>query len=117
MCRLAAFPIVAVGFRFSLMSASVETALLDLIEQVPPGKSVSPEEVARALDPENWRRQLRQGSGAGVARARRGRLSILRHRQPGGGAALGPRRRGPLPAPGPAGWAARDRLPRAPARF
>lgn len=38
------------------MSAPVETAIFDLLAKVPPGKSVSPEEVARAVDPEGWRR-------------------------------------------------------------
>jgi hypothetical protein len=64
------------------MSVSVETALLDLIEQAPPGKSVSPEQVARAVDPENWRRQLGQVRAAAVGLARQGRITILRHNKP-----------------------------------
>ena len=32
------------------MSAQVETAIFDLLAKVAPGKSVSPEEVARAVD-------------------------------------------------------------------
>ncbi len=31
------------------MSADIETTILDLLAKVPPGKSVSPEEVARAI--------------------------------------------------------------------
>jgi hypothetical protein len=64
------------------MSVSVETALLDLIEQAPPGKSVSPEQVARLVDPENWRRQLGQVRAAAVGLARQGRITILRHNKP-----------------------------------
>jgi len=64
------------------MSESVETAIFDLLAKVPAGKSVSPEEVARAADPEGWRRTL--GHVRAVARglARDGRLVILRHNKP-----------------------------------
>jgi hypothetical protein len=64
------------------MSVSVEAALLDLIEQAPPGKGVSPEQVARAVDPENWRRQLGQVRAVAVGLARQGRITILRHNKP-----------------------------------
>jgi hypothetical protein len=65
------------------MSADVETAIFDLLSaKVAPGKSVSPEEVARAVDPEGWRRLL--GHVRAVARglARQGKLVILRHNKP-----------------------------------
>ena len=65
------------------MSADVETAIFDLLAaKVAPGKSVSPEEVARAVDPEGWRRTL--GHVRAVARglARQGKLVILRHNKP-----------------------------------
>jgi len=64
------------------VSDPVETAILDLLAQVPPGKSVSPEDVARAIDPESWRRTL--GHVRAVARglARQGKLVILRHNKP-----------------------------------
>lgn len=65
------------------MSAEVENAIFDLLgAKVAPGKSVSPEEVARAIDPEGWRRLL--GHVRAVARglARQGRLVILRHNKP-----------------------------------
>lgn len=64
------------------MSDPVEAAILDLLAKVPPGKSVSPEDVARALDPESWRRTL--GHVRAVARglARQGKLVILRHNKP-----------------------------------
>lgn len=64
------------------MSVEIETAIFELLEKVAPGKSVSPEEVARAADPEGWRRTL--GHVRAVARglARQDRLVILRHNKP-----------------------------------
>ena len=64
------------------MSVELETAIFDLLAKAAPGKSVSPEEVARAADPEGWRRTL--GHVRAVARglARQGRLVILRHNKP-----------------------------------
>jgi hypothetical protein len=61
----------------------IETAIFELLgAKVAPGKSISPEEVARAADPESWRRTL--GHVRAVARglARQGRLVILRHNKP-----------------------------------
>ena len=65
------------------MSLEIETAIFDLLNaKVAPGKSISPEEVARAADTESWRRTL--GHVRAVARglARQGRLVILRHNKP-----------------------------------
>jgi len=64
------------------MSEVVETAIFDLLGKAGPGKSVSPEQVARAADPEGWRRTL--GHVRAVARglARQNRLVILRHNKP-----------------------------------
>lgn len=64
------------------MSDPVEAAILDLLAKVPPGKSVAPEDVARSIDPEGWRRAL--GHVRAVARglARQGKLVILRHNKP-----------------------------------
>ena len=64
------------------MSEAIETAIFDLLGKVAPGKSVSPEDVARAADPEGWRRSL--GHVRAVARglARQGKLTILRHNRP-----------------------------------
>ena len=60
----------------------IDEMIFKLLEQVPPGKSVSPEEVARAVDPEGWRRLL--GHVRAVARglARQEKLVILRHNKP-----------------------------------
>lgn len=64
------------------MSSAIEAAIFERLGTLPPGKSISPEEVARAVDPEGWRRQLSQVRDAAVALARQGRLVILRHGKP-----------------------------------
>ena len=64
------------------MADPVETAIFDLLGNVAAGKTVSPEEVARALDPEGWRRQLGRVRAVAVGLARAGRLVITRHGKP-----------------------------------
>ena len=60
----------------------IETVIFELLGRIPPGKSVSPEDVARAVDPEAWRRQLSRVRAAAVGLARQGRLTITRHNKP-----------------------------------
>ncbi len=64
------------------MTAPIEQALFSLLEAREPGKSVSAEEVARAADPERWRRILPQVRATAVGLARQGRLVITRHGKP-----------------------------------
>jgi hypothetical protein len=64
------------------MSVNLEAILLDMLGQLAPGKSASPEEVARAADPEAWRRLLPRVRAIAVGLAREGRLVILRHNKP-----------------------------------
>src|ERR1700710_1647628 len=65
------------------MSADVESAIFDLLgAKLAPGKSISPEEVARAVDPEGWRRLLGQVRAVARGLARQGRLGTLRHNKP-----------------------------------
>ena len=64
------------------MSERVEAAIFDLLARQPPGKSVSPEEVAREVDPEGWRRMLGHVRAVAVGLARQDRLVILRHNKP-----------------------------------
>jgi hypothetical protein len=64
------------------MSAAIEEALFALLAAVPPGKSVSPEDVAKAVDPEGWRRQLGQVRSLAVGLARQEKLVILRQNKP-----------------------------------
>ena len=64
------------------MSAEVEAAIFELLGKLPVGKSVSPEDVARAVDPAGWRRELGKVRPVAVGLARAGRLAILRHGKP-----------------------------------
>jgi hypothetical protein len=64
------------------MSVDVESIILGLIAQTPAGKSISPEQVARAADPEGWRRLLGQVRATSRGLARQGRLVITRHGKP-----------------------------------
>jgi hypothetical protein len=64
------------------MTSPIEFAIFDLLGGQTPGKSVSPEEVARAVDPKGWRRALGQVRSEAVGLARQGRLVITRHNKP-----------------------------------
>lgn len=64
------------------MSDEVETVIFDLLGKAGAGKSVSPEEVARAVDPDGWRRMLGRVRGTAIGLARQGRLVITRHGKP-----------------------------------
>ena len=64
------------------MSEAIETAIFELLDKAGPGKTISPEEVARAVEPEAWRRQLSHVRGTAVGLAREGRLVITRHGKP-----------------------------------
>jgi hypothetical protein len=64
------------------MTSPVETAIFALLEPLPAGKSIDPSQVARAVDPEAWRRILPQVKATAVGLAREGRLHILRHGKP-----------------------------------
>ena len=61
---------------------NLEAVLLEIVGALPPGKSASPEEIARAADPEAWRRLLPRVRTTAVGLARQGRLVILRHNKP-----------------------------------
>jgi hypothetical protein len=60
----------------------IDEMIFKLLGEIPPGKSLAPEDVARALDAEGWRRVLPQVRTAAVGLARQGRLVILRHNKP-----------------------------------
>ena len=64
------------------MTSPIEDAIFAALAGLEAGKSVSPEAVARAVDPENWRRVLPQVRATAVGLARQGRLVILRHGKP-----------------------------------
>jgi hypothetical protein len=62
--------------------ASVEDAILEALAAVPAGKSIAPDQVAKAIDLERWRRVLPQVKAASIGLARAGRVAILRHNTP-----------------------------------
>ena len=64
------------------MAVDMEAVILEVVSALPPGKSASSEEVARAADPENWRRLTGHVRGAAKGLARQGRIVILRHGKP-----------------------------------
>lgn len=64
------------------MAVDMEAVILEVVSGLPAGKSVSSEEVARAADPENWRRLTGHVRGAAKGLARQGRIVILRHGKP-----------------------------------
>jgi hypothetical protein len=64
------------------MPSPIEDALTALLTPLPAGKSVSPEDVARALDPEGWRRILPRVRAEAVGLARQSRIVITRHGKP-----------------------------------
>ncbi|MDP1616958.1 DUF3253 domain-containing protein [Phenylobacterium sp.] len=64
------------------MSDPIETAIFELLTPLAPGKSISPEQAARAADPEGWHRWLSRVRTVSVGLAREGRLVITRHGKP-----------------------------------
>jgi len=64
------------------MAGDAEAVILDLLAALPAGKSISPEEAARAHDPEGWPRQLGHVRNTAIGLARQGRLVITRHGKP-----------------------------------
>lgn len=65
-----------------MSSNDAEAVIFDLLGKLAPGKSISSEEAARALDPEAWRRQLGHVRNTAIGLARQGRLVITRHGKP-----------------------------------
>ncbi len=64
------------------MTSPIEDAIFALLAEVEAGKSIGPEQVARAVDAEGWRRLLPQVRATAVGLARQGRLVITRHGKP-----------------------------------
>jgi hypothetical protein len=61
------------------MTSPVEDIIFSLLAPLAPGKSIAPDDVAKALNPESWRRELGKVRGEAIGLARVGRLIILRH--------------------------------------
>ena len=64
------------------MSGNIEQATFDLLAERDVGKSICPSEVARAVDPEGWRRLMPKVRATAVGLARQGKLVITRHNKP-----------------------------------
>ena len=60
----------------------IEEMIFKLLAEIGPNKSLGPETVARALDPEGWRRMLPRVRAEAVGLSRQGKLVILRHNKP-----------------------------------
>lgn len=63
------------------MTSPIEDAIFEALA-ARPGKSISPEDIAKGLQPERWQRILGQVRSTAVGLARAGRLVILRHNKP-----------------------------------
>lgn|GEM_PF-351419 len=66
----------------SLMTSPIEDAILSLLADLPPGKSIDPAQVAKIILPERWQRALGQVRSTAVGMARMGQIVILRHNKP-----------------------------------
>ncbi|MFD3262978.1 DUF3253 domain-containing protein [Phenylobacterium ferrooxidans] len=64
------------------MSIDMEAVILEIVGKLPPGKSASSEEVARAADSERWQRLTGHVRATARGLARQGRLTVLRHNKP-----------------------------------
>ena len=61
------------------MTSPIEDLIFAQLANLPAGKSIDPAAVAKALDPDSWRRALGQVRATAVGLARQGRLEITRH--------------------------------------
>ena len=64
------------------MTSPIEDTLFEKLQALAPGKSIAPEDVAKALDTEGWRRLLPQVRSTAIGLARAGKLVITRHGKP-----------------------------------
>ena len=60
----------------------IESAIFETLAEAKAGGSVTPEDVARRMDPEGWRRAIPRVKAVAVGLARGGRLEILRKGKP-----------------------------------
>ncbi len=61
---------------------SVDDAILSLAAACGAGSSITPEDAARAVDPEHWHKHLHEVRAAAVRLAKDGRIVILRKGKP-----------------------------------
>ena len=60
------------------MSDPIETAILNKIAALEPGKSIEPAEVAKELQPEQWQRMLPKVRATALGLMRQGKLTITK---------------------------------------
>jgi|TARA_R110000868_G_scaffold322583_3_gene583564 hypothetical protein len=60
----------------------IEAVILQLVKAAPAGRSVAPEDVARAADPDNWHKRFGHVRQAAIRLAQRGEIAILRKGKP-----------------------------------
>ena len=60
------------------MSDPIETAILNKLAGLEPGKSIEPAEVAKELQPEQWQRMLPKVKACALGLMRQGRLTITK---------------------------------------
>lgn len=61
---------------------TVDDAILSLASAKGASSSITPEDAARAVDPEKWRAHMGEVRGAAVRLAKEGRIVILRKGKP-----------------------------------
>lgn len=64
------------------MSDPIETAILNKIAGLEPGKSIEPAEVAKELQPEQWQRMLPKVRALALSLMRQGKLTITKKGKP-----------------------------------
>ena len=60
------------------MTDPIESAIFDHLNRLAPGKSIEPSDVAKELQPEQWKRMLPKVRHAALALMRQGRLTITK---------------------------------------
>lgn len=66
----------------NINAAEIDAAILSTCTAVGPDKSVSPDEIAKVLDPDHWRTQLTKIRASARALASVGSIEILRKGKP-----------------------------------
>ncbi|ESQ81624.1 hypothetical protein AEAC466_20835 [Asticcacaulis sp. AC466] len=64
------------------MSQLIEDTILVLLSQVRDGESISPNDVAKTIDRENWQRELPKIRAVIIGLARQEKLQVLRKGKP-----------------------------------
>lgn len=64
------------------MSDPIETAILNKLAAIGPGKSIEPAEVAKELQPEQWQRMLPKVRAVALQLMRQGQLTITKKGKP-----------------------------------